>query len=52
MEYAILIGFVGNVLAIIGLGGWLHRDIADLRERMAKLEGAFDGFLKGRQTAR
>lgn len=25
----------------------LHRDMAALRERMAKLEGAMDGWLKG-----
>ena len=25
----------------------LHRDMASLRERMAKLEGAMDGFTKG-----
>ena len=28
----------------------LHRDIADLRERMARLEGLFEGFTR-RQTA-
>ena len=25
----------------------LRRDIADLRERMARLEGLFEGFIKG-----
>ena len=24
----------------------IHRDIADLRERMAKLEGLFEGFVR------
>lgn len=24
----------------------VHRDIADLRERMARLEGLFEGFIK------
>ena len=40
--------------AIIGVGvvvagsHWsLHRDMASLRERMAKPEGAMDGFTKG-----
>ena len=27
----------------------VNRDIADLRERMAKLEGALEGFLAGRR---
>lgn len=30
------------VLAIVGSNVWLHRDIAALRERMAKLEGKVD----------
>ena len=29
----------------------LHRDIAALRERMAKLEGAVDGFMRGQSGA-
>lgn len=32
------------VLAIVGSNVWLHRDIASLRERMARLEGLFEGF--------
>ncbi len=28
------------------LGRDVHRDIADLRERMARLEGLFEGFTK------
>ena len=53
MESALLIiGYIGNVIAIVWMGFWLHRDMANLRERMAKLEGAFDGFLRGQQVAR
>ena len=40
--------------AIVAVGGGvlsshlsLHRDIAGLRERMAKLEGAVEGFMRG-----
>ena len=25
---------------------WIHRDIGDLRERMARLEGLFEGFTR------
>ena len=32
-----------------GIAG-LHRDVADLRERMARLEGLFEGFMR-RETA-
>ena len=31
--------------------GGLHRDIADLRERMARLEGLFEGFTRREPTA-
>ena len=31
-------------IAILGFLWNLHRDIADLRERMARLEGLFQGF--------
>ena len=41
----------GLNLSMLGLGflayRGLHEDIASLRERMAKLEGAMDGFTKG-----
>ena len=33
---AVIIGFLWN----------LHRDVADLRERMARLEGLFEGFTR------
>lgn len=36
-------------VAILGFLWNLHRDIADLRERMARLEGLFEGFT-GRQS--
>ena len=49
------------VVAIIGTGvalgvaiipgqRQLHRDVADLRERMARLEGLFEGFTRGEFT--
>ena len=41
---------LGGFVAVLGFM-WriqrdLHRDIADLRERMARLEGLFEGFTK------
>ena len=33
-------------VAILGFLWTLHRDVADLRERMARLEGLFEGFTK------
>lgn len=43
---------VGTTLdvAILGFMWALHRDMANLRERMARLEGLFQGFT-GRQPA-
>ena len=38
-------------VAIIAFLWSLHRDMADLRERMARLEGLFDGFTKASTTA-
>lgn len=41
---------VSGLVMLVGLQrdvGALHRDIAGLRERMAKLEGAVDGFMRG-----
>ena len=35
-------------VAVIGFLWSLHRDIADLRERMARLEGLFEGFTRQR----
>ena len=32
---------------VLGSHFSLHRDMASLRERMARLEGVMDGFLKG-----
>ena len=37
-------------VAILGFLWTLHRDVADLRERMARLEGLFEGFTKRRNT--
>ena len=34
-------------VGVLGSHLSLHRDIGDLRERMAKLEGVIDGFMKG-----
>ena len=52
------IGVVVVVLTILASHAWfnrelravqreLHSDVSDLRERMAKLEGALDGFIAG-----
>jgi len=38
---------LGVIVFLWRLSSELRRDIADLRERMAKLEGAMDGFTKG-----
>ncbi len=43
-----LIGTITVGLAILGFLWGLHRDIASLRERMARIEGLFEGFT-GRQ---
>ncbi len=37
---------VGGIVAILAFLWNLHRDVADLRERMARLEGLFQGFTK------
>ncbi len=42
-ETAIVIGLN---LAVLGFGWNLHRDLADLCERMARLEGLFEGFTR------
>ena len=33
-----------STVAILGFLWNLHRDVANLRERMARLEGLFEGF--------
>lgn len=43
---AVGIGVLTVGVGVFGSHFSLHRDIAALRERMAKLEGAMDGFLK------
>jgi len=39
---------IAGIAAILWFLWNLHRDIADLRERMARIEGLFEGFT-GRQ---
>ena len=41
-----LIAIITASVAIIGFLWNLHRDVADLRERMARLEGLFEGFTR------
>ncbi len=48
-----IIAIIGAAIVLAGLNLYLarglnevRRDIADLRERMARLEGLFDGFTK------
>lgn len=35
-------------VALVGFFWNLHRDIADLRERMARLEGLLEGFTRAK----
>ncbi len=51
MESNIWIGFIVVVITIVGSHTWLHRDIAELRERMAKLEGTFEGFMTSQRKS-
>ncbi len=37
---------IGVGVAILGFLWTLHRDMSDLRERMARLEGLFEGFTR------
>ena len=57
----IVIAIIGTGIVLAGLivpslrelrrdVGGIHRDMADLRERMARLEGLFEGFTR-RETA-
>ena len=46
---AIIVVGLSNVAGLAFLWG-LHRDVADLRERMARIEGLFEGFTR-RETA-
>ncbi len=43
-----LIAIIATAISLLGLilnlQRTLHKDIADLRERMARLEGLFEGF--------
>lgn len=40
----------GGFIAVLAFLWSLHRDIADLRERMARLEGLFEGFTGRKET--
>ncbi len=49
-DWITLGGIVAILVFLWNLQRDLHRDIADLRERMARLEGLFEGFTgKARQ---
>ena len=37
---------LAGIVAILGFLWNLQRDVADLRERMARLEGLFEGFTR------
>ena len=51
MESNIWIGFIVVVITIAGSHTWLHRNIAELRERMTKLEGTFEGFMTSQRKS-
>jgi len=40
---------VGGFVLVLGFLYKLSQDMGDIRERMAKLEGVVEGFLKGQQ---
>ena len=42
---------LAGIVAILGFLWNLHRDVADLRERMARLEGLFEGFTRRESRA-
>lgn len=50
MDTSDYISIVG-VVAILAFLWNLHRDVADLRERMARLEGLFEGFMRTRENS-
>lgn len=41
---------VAGFIAVLGFLWKLSQDVGDLRERMAKLEGVVEGFLKGQKN--
>ena len=41
------IGFLTVVAAIVASHAMLHRDLAAVRERLAKLDGTVEGFIAG-----
>ena len=42
---------LAGIVAILAFLWNLHRDVADLRERMARLEGLFEGFTRAETRA-
>ena len=42
---------ITGIVAILWFLWNLHRDVADLRERMARLEGLFEGFTRREASA-
>ena len=44
-----LIAIITAAVAIMGFLWNLHRDIGELRERMARIEGLFEGFTRREQ---
>ena len=40
---------LGGFIAVLAFLWKLSQDVGDLRERMAKLEGVVEGFIKGQQ---
>ena len=52
-ELIAIIGVAIALAAVILLGQWaMRRDIGELRERMARLEGLFEGFMQSSQGAK
>ena len=47
---AIIVVGLSNIAGLAFLWG-LHRDVADLRERMARIEGLFEGFMRRETVA-
>ena len=52
-ELIAIIGAAIALAAVILPGQWaMRRDIGELRERMARLEGLFEGFMQSSQGAK
>ncbi len=48
MNHDTIIVIVTIIASAGGLAMFIHKAIVDLREHMAKLEGLFEGFTRGR----